>query len=85
MRPNEIFETFKRSNDIKGKGKIDNSQAMDTVEDGLSNNYSPMRTPMTWYLDFFVNNLVATKERVWALEERSQIESITMKRVTEDN
>ena len=47
LRPNDISEVVKRSNDVKGKGKINNSQAMDTVEDGLSNNYSSTRTSMT--------------------------------------
>ena len=88
LRPAEIPETIKRFDnirDIKGKEKTNNSRVIDTVEDGLPNNYSPTRTPMTWYPDIFVNDLVAMKERVWALEERSQIESITLKRVTEDN
>ena len=40
---------------------------------------------MTWYPDIFVNYLVAMKERVWALEERSHIEDTKMKRFTEDN
>ena len=85
LKLTEISKTIKwfdNIRDIKGKRKIDNSQAIDTVEDGLPNNYSPTRTPMTWYPDIFVNDLVAMKERVWALEERSQIESITLKKVT---
>ena len=67
LKPTEISETIKRLDnigDIKGKGKTDNSQVIGTVEDGLPNNYSPTRTPMTWYPDIFVKDLVAMKERV---------------------